>query len=1488
MTKRLLTTQKIVNLSADPVSGVKGEVYFNTTTNTLKYYNGTNWVESSNGATGPTGPIGPTGSTGPSPWTLIGEYDNGAYYTFGDAVTYAGGFYYRTGNPNNPGYPPTPGSINASWTPVADRGEIGPTGATGPIGPDGATGPQGEQGLIGPTGAQGPQGAQGGQGIQGNDGVTGPQGPTGPTGATGAASTVTGPTGPQGQIGNTGPTGPTGPQGNIGPTGADSTITGPTGPQGNIGPTGATGPQGPTGAQGPQGAQGEQGIQGITGATGAQGSTGPTGAAGINGADGATGATGPTGATGIQGPTGATGAMGPAGSQNAHDSVHVATTAILPNTPAYTAGTLGADGGYGVGAFLQASSNAALVIDGQTMNVGERILVNNQVDKKQNGIYVVTNTGSVSAKWKITRASDWDNHSIANDASIGDYVFVNTGTLYGGTSWMMNYYGTGTGKSIVLGTDNVNWVEIAGVGPTGPTGPAGAGGAISHYGSYWSSVDQSATTGGDAVHYDSVNIESGVSLSSNGTYLTKVNIPTDGTYLIDFVGQLAVTGFGTHTAFFWLVKNGSTQVSTAFDSRVSSNTPTLTSWTWQVNANTGDYFEVYWSSDTTNTYLNAIAAASPVPAAAGAVIRVTQLAYQGVTGPTGSIGPTGAASNITGPTGPTGAASTVTGPTGSQGETGPTGPQGNAGSQGPTGAQGSQGIQGNDGATGPQGPIGPTGATGAASTVTGPTGPTGAAGSTGSQGPTGATGAQGSTGPTGATGATGAASTVTGPTGSQGPTGPTGPQGATGAQGPTGSQGTQGIQGNAGPTGPTGATAYVMVSATPPNSPKIGDQWFNSNDSRMYVYYDSFWIEVGGAIGNAGGSTVVTVSPNAPTNANQGDQWFESDTTKMYVYYNYAWIEVGGAAGNNTNVVISTTAPVDAKHGDQWFESDTAKMYVYYNYAWIEVGGVVTSISSPNLTGIPTAPTAIVDTNTNQIATTSYVINQNYLKSSTASSTYLTKDSQQIIHFDDIGGQFDGTNHRFFLTNNVNSTKIYNRTNLICDPSFQGVQSIKSKTYNVGDIGPSGGIIFATPSTNKNYTGKYFEVAPINPMGYVDGLDSPIIPPFQIDGADATGFGSGYQNTLDIINAIPNNKNAAYIANQYRGGNKNDWYLPSQDELNALYSYISSNTSYNFYPSVKYWSTSLFDSSFYSLINYNYGYPYDFNLDNNTYILPIRSFYADAIGDSSYSIEKISEKWTISSNEISNGASSITRTLSQNVFDNFSLKVQTDGVKNFQGVTYSFGTFLANTTYTISAYVKSESGRPVSLKIYDRTNSIYSTSSSTSTNNWERIYAKITTGLINPDLIFSLITDSVASASVFYCDGILCEQSDQLMDYFDGNNKPLSAGRIIKNSSWVGERNNSYSTVQYYDSSEFIPTNPERLQLSIYGILQRVSYPEYTWQSMYPTDGFTVDSEGYVTFSEAPAAGSRFDGKYVAGNETVAETNKRRYPFRAIDILLGS
>lgn len=50
-------------------------------------------------------------------------------------------------------------------------------------------------------------------------------------------------------------------------------------------------------------------------------------------------------------------------------------------------------------------------------------------------------------------------------------------------------------------------------------------------------------------------------------------------------------------------------------------------------------------------------------------------------------------------------------------------------------------------------------------------------------------------------------------------------------------------------------------------------------------------------------------------------------------------------------------------------------------------------LASPTFTGTPAAPTAAVDTNTTQVATTAYVIGQGYLKSATANSTYAPLES---------------------------------------------------------------------------------------------------------------------------------------------------------------------------------------------------------------------------------------------------------------------------------------------------------------------------------------------------------------------------------------------------------------------------------------------------------------------------------------------------------------
>ena len=71
---------------------------------------------------GPQGQPGPQGIPGPSGpagqdalWNYRGEYDNGADYYPGDVVTFAGGTYYRTGEPN-PGYYPTDPTY---WDPIA-------------------------------------------------------------------------------------------------------------------------------------------------------------------------------------------------------------------------------------------------------------------------------------------------------------------------------------------------------------------------------------------------------------------------------------------------------------------------------------------------------------------------------------------------------------------------------------------------------------------------------------------------------------------------------------------------------------------------------------------------------------------------------------------------------------------------------------------------------------------------------------------------------------------------------------------------------------------------------------------------------------------------------------------------------------------------------------------------------------------------------------------------------------------------------------------------------------------------------------------------------------------------------------------------------------------------------------------------------------------------------------------------------------------------
>ena len=117
------------------------------------------------------------------------------------------------------------------------------------------------------------------------------------------------------------------------------------------------------------------------------------------------------------------------------------------------------NGASGVGATLtNAGTQAALVIDGVTMVVADRVLIYEQTDQTQNGVYTVTDIGSVSTNWVLTRATDADSYGPSDPDALGqgDAFFVQEGAAGAGETYVMNTEGT-----ITFGTTNITFVQIS-------------------------------------------------------------------------------------------------------------------------------------------------------------------------------------------------------------------------------------------------------------------------------------------------------------------------------------------------------------------------------------------------------------------------------------------------------------------------------------------------------------------------------------------------------------------------------------------------------------------------------------------------------------------------------------------------------------------------------------------------------------------------------------------------------------------------------------------------------------------------------------------------------------------------------------------------------------------------------------------------------------------------------------------------------------------
>lgn len=105
----------------------------------------------------------------------------------------------------------------------------------------------------------------------------------------------------------------------------------------------------------------------------------------------------------------------------------------LLGTTANLSGTYD-NGTAGVGATLtNNTTQAALELDGVTVQVNDRVLVKDQTSTEENGVYTVTTVGDGSTDWVLTRATDYDT---AAEIIPGTLIPISSGDTLGGSIWI--------------------------------------------------------------------------------------------------------------------------------------------------------------------------------------------------------------------------------------------------------------------------------------------------------------------------------------------------------------------------------------------------------------------------------------------------------------------------------------------------------------------------------------------------------------------------------------------------------------------------------------------------------------------------------------------------------------------------------------------------------------------------------------------------------------------------------------------------------------------------------------------------------------------------------------------------------------------------------------------------------------------------------------------------------------------------------------------
>jgi hypothetical protein len=189
-----------------------------------------------------------------------------------------------------------------------------------------------------------------------------------------------------------------------------------------------------------------------------------------------------------------------------------------------------------------------LSVDSTLVALNNRVLIKNQVDGAQNGVYVVTQTGSGSTPFILTRATDFDTPgSGLNQIDAGDFFLITAGSTNANTSWVQQ-----TPLPIVVGTTPIIFSQF---GAGGVTYTAGTG--LTLTGNVFSITNTAVT----ATSYGSASSVGTFTVNAQGQLTAAASTPiaiagnqiTSGT--VDSArisgSYTGITGVGTLTSGTW-------------------------------------------------------------------------------------------------------------------------------------------------------------------------------------------------------------------------------------------------------------------------------------------------------------------------------------------------------------------------------------------------------------------------------------------------------------------------------------------------------------------------------------------------------------------------------------------------------------------------------------------------------------------------------------------------------------------------------------------------------------------------------------------------------------------------------------------------------------------------------------------------------------------------------------------------------------------------